>query len=236
MSKSISLIPTNSWDNFSGFLPNNIQVTGLGDKLHKGSEILSFKSFNQFYRDFHLSNYHNPGSLVLGGIEPNTYLVGNQPDLYGLDDMQKMMALDQISYLPDDILVKVDRASMAASLETRVPFLDHRIVEFSWSLPQSFKFRDGQSKWPLRQILYKYVPQHLIDRPKSGFSIPLNEWLRGPLRDWAEELLNERRLNQEGIFNSDAVRTLWLDHQSGKRNWAQILWSIIMFQAWLEEQ
>jgi asparagine synthase (glutamine-hydrolysing) len=172
---------------------------------------------------------------VIGGQEPPTNLTGHRPNLDGIDAVQRMMALDMVSYLPDDILVKVDRASMGASLEGRVPFLDHRIVEFAWSLPLTLKLRDGQTKWPLRQVLYRHVPSMLIDRPKMGFGVPLREWLRGPLREWAESLLDEVRLKREGYFNSDIIRRKWVEHLAEQHDWASQLWNVLMFQAWLEE-
>mgnify|MGYP006177040865 CR=1 FL=1 len=149
--------------------------------------------------------------------------------------MYQMMAYDLITYLPTDILTKIDRAAMSVSLETRVPFLDPNVIEFSASLPMEFKIRNGVTKWALREVLYKYVPKDLIERPKMGFGVPLAEWLRGPLKEWAESLLDEERLNHEGFFNVEFVRNKWLEHLSGKRNWHHQLWNVLMFQAWLEQ-
>jgi asparagine synthase (glutamine-hydrolysing) len=145
------------------------------------------------------------------------------------------MYMDAMTYLPDDVLVKVDRAAMANSLETRVPFLDHRVVELASRLPMNMKMRDGKTKWILRQVLYQYVPKELIERPKAGFGIPLGEWLRGPLRDWVESSLDEKRLVREGYFNVHYIRNLWHAHLSGKRNNQSLLWSVLIFQAWLAE-
>jgi len=152
-----------------------------------------------------------------------------------LDSIEQMMAYDLISYLPTDILTKIDRAAMSVSLETRVPFLDPEVIEFSASLPIELKIRGGVTKWALREVLFKYVPKDLIERPKMGFAIPLADWLRGPLKDWAESLLDEKRLHEEGFFNVEFVRGKWEEHLHLRANWEHQLWNVLMFQAWLDE-
>jgi asparagine synthase (glutamine-hydrolysing) len=152
------------------------------------------------------------------------------------DEISQMMYRDLLTYLPDDILCKVDRAAMSVSLETRVPFLDHRVVEFAMKMPLNMKIRDGRGKWALRQILYKYVPQSMLDRPKTGFSIPVGEWLRGPLKDWAEDLMDEEKLIKQGFLNHTTVRQAWILHLSGKNDYTSRIWSVLMFQSWLESQ
>lgn len=221
-------------DVLAGFVPRLSQRVNVGDKLHKGAGILPCQSVNALYLSL-VSHWHDPASVVIGGRELSTLLNGHIPSFNGLDDVQRMMALDMLTYLPDDNLVKVDRAAMGVSLETRVPFLDHRVVEFAWSLPQSLKLRDGQTKWALRQVLYKHVPKALIERPKMGFAVPIDSWLRGPLREWAEFLLSEDRLRKEGFFHAAPIRQKWAEHLSGVRNWQYHLWDVLMFQAWLEE-
>jgi len=233
--KGIQSLSPQSWNNLCKYIPGSNRFINIGDKLHKGAGVMTSRSIDELYLGL-VSFISNPQSFVIDGYEPETLLAGNKPDLTGLSDVQQMMALDLMTYLPDDILVKVDRAAMAVSLETRVPFLDHRIVEFAWTLPQEMKIRNGETKWPLCQILYRYVPRELVDRPKMGFGIPLHDWLRGPLKDWAETLLDETRLKAEGIFYPAPIRSLWAEHLSGHRNLGHYLWNILMFQLWLEKQ
>lgn len=231
----ITSISPHGWNNLARHIPGLKHRNNIGDTLHKGADVLGSRSVDELYLGL-VSHHRNPEDVLIGGREPPTLLTNNSPDLSGLNDVQRMMALDLITYLPDDILVKVDRAAMGVSLETRVPFLDHRLVEYAWTLPQSIKLKDGKSKWPLRQLLARHVPTELIERPKMGFGVPLDEWLRGPLRDWVEVLLDESRLRQEDYFEPEIIRRLWDEHMSGKRNWAYLLWDVLMFQAWLDEQ
>lgn len=204
-----------------------------GDRIHKIAELMAAKSLPLHYRDS-VSTFKNPEAALMasGSGIPHIW---SAPRPLGLTDREYFAFLDAQTYLPDDILVKVDRAAMSVALEGRVPMLDHRVVEFAANLPARLKVRDGQGKWILRQLLYRYVPQALIERPKRGFGVPLDVWLRGPLRDWAEELLDEGRLTSEGYFQPKLVRKLWDEHQSGRRHWASKLWFVLMFQAWLRQ-
>ncbi len=213
-----------------------LRVSQPSDKAYKAAEILALTDAGAMYRRL-LSHWDHPASLVLGAREPATLLdeLLMRPDVASTFE-QWMMTTDTLTYLPEDILVKVDRAAMAVSLETRVPFLDYRLVEFALSLPLSMKIRDGQGKWLLRQMLYKYVPKTLIERPKMGFGVPIDSWLRGPLRDWAETLLDESRLKREGFLDLAPIRRTWNEHLSGVRNWQYDLWDVLMFQAWLEAE
>ena len=231
----ITSVSPGGWDSLARFIPGASGYRVFGDKLHKGAGVLASGSVDDLYLGL-VSHQTRPESWVIGGHEPPTKLTGLRPALEGLSPVERMMALDAISYLPDDILTKVDRAAMGVSLESRVPFLDHRVVEFAWTLPLEYKLRDGQTKWPLRQVLYRYVPKELIERPKMGFGIPLDVWLRGPLREWAEALLDEARLKREGYFHPAPIREKWIEHLSGSRNWSHHLWDVLMFQAWLESQ
>jgi asparagine synthase (glutamine-hydrolysing) len=176
-----------------------------------------------------VSTWEDPEQLVIGGQEvQNTDHVSN-----ALTGANRMMLRDLLTYLPDDILAKVDRASMSVGLEVRAPLLDHRVAEFAWSLPLSMKIRGGEGKWLLRRLLDSYVPRNLIERPKRGFGVPIDSWLRGPLRDWAEALLNEDRLQREGFFNPKPIRDAWTTHLSERRNLQHQLWAVLMFQSWL---
>ena len=233
----IRMIRPEHWDQVARFLPGlkNRAAGRFGDKIHKAAGVLACSSVDALYMGL-VSHWSDPQSLVLGAIEPATQLTGMAPSLAGLTAVERMMALDMVSYLPDDILTKVDRAAMSVSLETRVPFLDHRLIEFAWRLPQEMKLRDGEGKWVLKKVLYKYVPRSLIERPKMGFGVPLDKWLRGPLKKWAEDLLSEERLQREGYFNASSVQQKWREHVSGQRNWAYHLWDVLMFQAWRDSQ
>jgi asparagine synthase (glutamine-hydrolysing) len=208
-------------------MPDSIDV----HKLRRLAAIAPLTDPAELYTAFH-SQWHNPTALVLGTEDTLSPDHGQWPRCP--DFMHQMMSMDTVRYLPDDILVKVDRASMGVSLESRIPILDRRVVEFAWTLPLAMKLRDGQGKWILRQILYKHVPRSLVDRPKTGFVIPVGQWLRGPLRAWAEELLDAKRLQREGYFASEPIRRRWAEHLSGKPNHTGPLWSVLMFQAWFE--
>jgi asparagine synthase (glutamine-hydrolysing) len=228
-----------TWDRVFSLLapimPKKMRMQLPGDKLHKLAQMLALPSAEAFYLGL-VSPITEPNAVAVESAEAPSMLAfaDRWP---ALDDFtERMMYLDLVSYLPDDILVKVDRAAMAVALETRVPLLDHRVVEFAWRLPLSMKIRGGRGKHVLRQVLYRHVPQALIDRPKMGFGVPIDAWLRGPLRDWAEALLEPGRLAREGYLRPESVREKWSEHLSGRRSWAYWLWNVLMFQAWLEAQ
>ena len=230
---AVKLISQKNWNKLFKLLPGLNQHINYGHKIHKGAKALEANTLSDLYYIL-ISHWQNPTEVVTNSKESQTFLSEFKPELLNFNNHQKMMMLDLITYLPNSILVKVDRASMASSLEARVPFLDHELIEYSWKIPHSLKFRNGKGKWILRQILNNYVPKNLTERPKMGFGIPLGSWLRGPLRDWAENLLNEKRLTQEGYFNAKLIRNKWHEHLSNKYNWQHDLWNVLMFQAWID--
>ena len=216
-------------------LPKSFNNANIGDKLHKASGTLVARSDAELYRL--LISQWLPETEIVNGLSSTKDCPFDQFDRYSMPEMDFvhwMMAEDTLGYLPNDILTKVDRAAMAVSLETRIPMLDRELVEFAWSLPLKYKIRNSKSKWPLRKLLEKHIPENLIARPKMGFGVPIDSWLRGPLKDWAEALISDSRLSSEGYLNSGLVRTKWQEHQSGERNWQGQLWNVLMFQAWLE--
>lgn len=233
----LTTMPPAAWNSafqkLEQWLPARLRYANPGDKLHKAAEILAVRSPEEIYLGL-VSHWKNPEQLVQGGREPPSLLTdpAHRADLPDFE--HRMMYLDTVTYLPDDILAKVDRAAMSVSLETRVPMLDHRVVEFAWTLPLAMKIRHGQGKWLLRQVLYRHVPQAMIDRPKMGFGIPLDVWLRGPLKEWAAALIEPSRLAREGIFDPAPIQRKWAEHQSGSRNWPYYLWDVLMFQQWQE--
>ena len=246
LGSAIRMVPPASWDTFSRavnvVLPTPKNIARAGDRAHKlAARLGGVQNLDELYNSL-VSEWQDPAEVVkgvggkTGGLlhEPASMLSDPWPSAGAEQDQLRMMYRDSVTYLPDDILCKVDRAAMAASLETRVPFLDHRVAELAWQLPLNMKIRNGQGKWALRQVLYKYVPKELIDRPKAGFAIPVGQWLRGPLKDWAEALLDEKRLEVEGYFYPKPIRDKWVQHLSDRFDHTPSLWAVLMFQSWLE--
>jgi len=232
--KVATRVPRYAWTAFGNaagrLLPPELRLNRLGDKVHKGATMLCSRSLDELY-DGMLSLWQD-ASFVIGAPS------GAMPTISGLNGIgpvERMMAQDMLGYLPNDILAKVDRAAMAVSLETRVPLLDPEVVEFAWRLPLDMKIRSGQTKWLLRQVLYRHVPAKLIERPKMGFGVPIDSWLRGPLRDWAEALLDPQRLRSEGYFDPKVIREAWEGHLKGQNNQHK-LWTVLMFESWLQAQ
>ena len=220
-----------AWDRIASVVPANLRPNNVGDRAHKLADLLDAPDGGVFYRRL-VSLWDEPAALVPGAVEPlpGPWAPGAGPKLE--EFVERMQYMDTVGYLPDDILTKVDRASMAVSLEARVPLLDHRVVEFAWTLPMAAKVRNGTSKWLLRQVLHRHVPPALVERPKMGFGVPIGVWLRGPLRDWAEDLLSVPALGDGGLLNPVPIRQRWAEHLSGRRNWQYPLWGVLMLQAW----
>ncbi len=229
-------VPTERWD----AILRNLPVAGglarragvFGDRLHKLARVLEAGTVDELYLRL-ISQWDDPGRVVRSGNEPESLLLDSELPVDLPVPVERMAFLDGMTYLPDDILTKVDRASMAVGLEVRVPLLDHEVVELAWNMPLALKYRDGERKWLLKQLLYRYVPKTLMERPKMGFGVPLEAWLRGPLREWAEDLLAPDSMRAEGYLNPDPIRRRWDEHCSGARNWQTSLWAVLMFQQWL---
>jgi asparagine synthase (glutamine-hydrolysing) len=234
VSQVMLAVPPTTWDRVLGPVLRN-RARQVGDKLHKTAEALGSSSADALYRQLVAINPHSRD--LMSGTEEHPEFAERHLELVSdFGAAERMMAMDTVHYLPGDVLAKVDRAAMAVSLETRVPLLDPEVVRFAWSLPIDFKIRDGVSKWPLRQLLYRYVPRRLIERPKMGFSLPLDAWLRGELREWAESLLEHGAIAAGGLFDPERVRSLWREHLSGARNHGHRLWPLLMVQAWLASE
>ncbi|HAU29567.1 MAG TPA: asparagine synthase (glutamine-hydrolyzing) [Rhodospirillaceae bacterium] len=225
------------WDRVARLVPPSLRPAHVGCRAYKLADVLAESGTHAFYRSL-ISQWHDINTLIPGAPEPLLPPWNNIDAMQGSipDVVERMQYLDTITYMPDDILVKADRASMSCSLELRVPLIDHRVVEMAWRMPPELKMRGGVSKWPLREVLYRHVPKELIERPKMGFGVPIDHWLRGSLRDWAENLLSEKRLREEGIFNPAPIRARWQQHLEGSSNWQYPLWTILMFEAWHEAQ
>ena len=233
MACAMTAISPTAWDKVAALVPGSLRPQQVGDKVHKLASLLDLEDDTALYR--RLVTHWEPSQLMPGvkeakGVLWDPAVTDEFPRL-----LERMQFLDTVTYLPDDILTKVDRASMAVALEARVPLIDHRVVEFAWRLPQRVKVRNGTTKWLLRQVLDRHVPAALIDRPKMGFGIPLGDWLRGPLRDWAEDLLSEQRLREDGLVDGKIVHRYWQEHLSGKRNWQYLLWDVLMLESWREK-
>jgi asparagine synthase (glutamine-hydrolysing) len=215
-------------------LPSKLRVRGAGEKLHKLAAAMNAATPDDLYRSF-VSQWQHPGDVLLSNSEPEFIEKQIAAVPSNLGYVERMMYLDMMTYMTDDILCKVDRASMSTGLEARVPFLDNDLVSLAWSMPIDVRIHNGIGKWPLRQVLKKYVPQKLFVRPKAGFGIPIGDWMRGPLREWTEDMLSESSLQLGGHFRPEVVRKQWAEHLSGSFNRQHSLWGVLMFEAWRRE-
>lgn len=239
LSNCLTLLTPQQWDFFFKYLwnllPKKIHFKMPGDRMHKLALIIKYSSVKDIY-DALTSIWIQDDELILGSSEIRDFADNWEKVDKIQSSKYKMMIIDTLTYLSDDILCKVDRASMSVSLETRAPFLDKSLIEFASTLPMKYKIRGRDSKWILRQILYKYLPRELVDRPKMGFGVPIDSWLKGPLRPWAESLIDETQIKSEGYLNYDAIKKKFDEHLSGKRNWQYLLWNVLIFQSWLKEE
>jgi asparagine synthase (glutamine-hydrolysing) len=233
---AMTAVPAGTWNALARaagpLMPAGFRNVPFGDKLHKLAEVVAAPGMDSLYLNL-MSHWKQPADVVIGGSEADTPITNRDGRPRVSDFTHRMMQLDMETYLPDDILVKVDRAAMGVSLEGRIPLLDTAVMEFAWRVPYAMKVRNGKGKWILRRVLDRHVPRPLIDRPKRGFGVPLDRWLRGPLRDWAADLLDDSRLRREGYFHPEPIQKKWSEHLSGSRNWHFYLWDVLMFQAWL---
>ena len=228
----LGMVGPTLWERVFGLLPERQRLPHPSEKIFKAAAMLR-EGRQGAYRAL-VSAWHEPETLVKHGRELKGAVFDASIAAKLPDALDRMQYLDAATYLPDDILTKVDRASMAVALEVRVPLLDHRVVELTWRLPSRLLMRRGKSKWLLRQVLYRHVPKHLVERPKMGFTLPIGQWLRGPLRPWAEELLSETRLAAGGLLDPAPILARWREHLDRRRDWHQSLWTVLMFQAWRE--
>lgn len=227
-----SAISPSAWGALGAVIPGSMRPAQFGPKMHKLAGMLAGEpEASVLYRQM-VTQWADRENIVIGGTEPEGPLDDRRITELVPDFIERMQYLDTMTYLPDDILTKVDRASMAVSLEVRVPLLDHRVVAFSWMLPSAMKGADGVGKRMLRRVLSRYIPRELMERPKMGFAVPIHDWLRGPLRPWADLLLDERRLAAEGIFHPAPIVKRWREHLAGSHDWHNSLWAVLIFQAW----
>ena len=235
LGKGIQKVPLSIWNNLGDSLPKKYEIEFMGSKVHRlANRLKTVNNLNDMYYSLVSEDYQGDNIVLGTGASLSTKLTSDRIIAKFPDSEHRMMLWDAITYLPDDILTKVDRAAMGVGLETRIPFLDHKVVELAWRMPLEMKIKNKVGKWPLRQVLYKHVPKELIERPKAGFAIPVGRWIRGPLREWADELLDAARIHREGYFNPEMVQQLWQQHLSEKYDWTPRLWAILMFQSWLE--
>lgn len=229
----INAVPIRVWEDLAKLLPEKIRPRNAGSRMHNYADIKLNGSFSAYYQRYFLQYWWHPETILMKGKVSSTAADDDRIGASLVDRLAQMQFIDTMLYLADDILTKVDRASMSCSLEVRVPMLDHRVFAYAWRIPVAWRQKDWQGKYILRRLLERYVPAKLIDRPKMGFGIPIGQWITGPLRDWAEDLLSEKRLHQNGLLKATPLREAWTRHVTGVRNWQYHLWVVLMLQAWL---